>query len=45
MYKYEGLFIKVIYLEEQDIITNSTSVESADDLGGWNSGWFTQNNG
>jgi hypothetical protein len=45
MYKYEGLFIKVIYLQEQDIITNSTDFENADDLGGWNNGWFTQNNG
>ena len=45
MYKYEELFIKVIYLQEQDIITNSTGFENADDLGGWNNGWFTQNNG
>ena len=45
MYKYEELFIKVIYLQEQDVITNSTSGENADDLGGWNNDWFTQNNG
>jgi hypothetical protein len=43
MYKYEELFIKVIYLQEQDIITNSTFGENADDLGGWNNDWFTQN--
>lgn len=43
MYKYEGLFIKVIYLQEQDIITNSTSGENADDMGGWNDEWFKKN--
>jgi hypothetical protein len=45
MYKYEELFIKVIYSQEQDIITNSTSGENADDLGVWDNDWFTQNNG
>lgn len=46
MYKYEDLKIKIIYWQPQDIVTSSTSdSESADDLGGWNEGWFTQNNG
>jgi len=45
MYKYEEFLIEIIYLQEQDIITNSMSGENADDTGGWNDEWFKQNNG
>ena len=43
MKKYEMLEMEVVFFFEQDVIANSTS-ESADDLGGWNNGWFSQNN-
>ena len=35
---------KVIFSENNDVITTSKD-DAADDLGGWNSDWFTQNNG
>ena len=38
------MIIKVIFFENNDVITNSKN-DAADDLGGWNSDWFTQNNG
>lgn len=45
--QYESPFLDIVLLQTQDIITNSSSVnsESADDLGGWNDNWFPQNNG
>ena len=43
MKKYEILELEVIFLLEQDIITNSKT-ESADDLGGWNNDWFAKGN-
>ena len=39
MEKYEELKIKITFLFNSDVITNSTS-ESVDDLGEWNSDWF-----
>ena len=44
MKEYEKMIIKVIFFENNDVITNSMN-DAADDLGGWNSDWFTQNNG
>ena len=44
MKEYEKMTIKVIFFENNDVITNSKN-DAADDLGGWNSDWFTQNNG
>ena len=34
----------IIFFENNDVITNSKN-DAADDLGGWNSDWFTKNNG
>ena len=44
MQEYEKIDIKVIFFENNDVITNSMN-DAADDLGGWNSDWFAQNNG
>ena len=44
MQEYEKIEIQVIFFENYDIITKSKN-DAADDLGGWNSDWFTQNNG
>ena len=44
MQEYEKIDIKVIFFENNDVITNSRN-DAADDLGGWNSDWFAQNNG
>ena len=44
MQEYEKMAIKVIFFESNDVITNS-NFDAADDVGGWNSDWFTQNNG
>ena len=44
MQEYDKIDIKVIFFENNDVITNSKN-DAADDLGGWNSDWFTQNNG
>jgi hypothetical protein len=44
MQGYEKIDIKIIVFENNDVITNSRN-DAADDLGGWNSDWFTQNNG
>lgn len=44
MKEYEKIDIKVIFFENNDVITNSKK-DSADDLGGWNSDWFAKNNG
>ena len=44
MQEYEKIEIQVIFLDNHDIITNSKN-DDADDLGGWNNDWFTQNNG
>ena len=44
MQKYEKIDIKIIVFENNDVIANSKN-DAADDLGGWNIDWFTQNNG
>ena len=44
MKEYEKMVIKVIFFENNDVITNSKN-DAADDLGCLNSDWFTQNNG
>ena len=44
MQKYEKIDIKIMIFENNDVITNSKN-DVADDLGGWNNDWFTQNNG
>lgn len=44
MKEYEKMIIKVIFFENNDVITNSKN-DAADDLGGWNGDWFTKNNG
>ena len=41
---YEELVIKIIWFSQQDVVTLSND-EAADDLGGWNSGWFSKGNG
>lgn len=43
MKEYEGLEVRLILLQTQDIVTSS-SEESADDIGGWNSDWFATSN-
>ena len=43
MKEHEKLNVKIVWFETNDVITNSTS-DAADDFGGWNSGWFAQDN-
>ena len=43
-YCMQDLMGYIIFFENNDVITNSKN-DAADDLGGWNSDWFTQNNG
>ena len=43
MQEYTQMDVMIILFEKSDIIT--TSPNEADDLGAWNSSWFTQNNG
>ena len=39
MKQYQDLEIKIAWFTMQDVVRTS---ENADDLGGWNSGWFPQ---
>ena len=43
MQEYEKIDITITVFESGDVI--ATSMEGADDLGQWNEGWFTKNNG
>ncbi len=43
--EYESPYCKIFFMQEQDIIADSSfSVEEADDLGGWNNNWFANKN-
>ena len=44
MQAYEKIEIKIIFFENNDVITSSKK-DSADDFGDWNDHWFTGNNG
>ena len=44
MRRYETLEMEIIFFISQDIITNSKN-ESADDIGVWDSNWFSSDNG
>lgn len=39
--EYERLVLRILFWEEQDVITSSS--EDADDTGGWNEDWFKKN--
>ncbi len=37
--EYKELVLRLLFLEEQDVITASSD-DAADDMGGWNDDWF-----
>jgi hypothetical protein len=37
--EYKELVLRLLFLEEQDVITASSD-DSADDMGSWNDDWF-----
>ena len=41
---YKDLKLRLVFYEDTDVIAASKE-DAADDLGGWNNAWFTQNNG
>ena len=43
MQEYKEMDVMIILFEKGDVITASPN--EVDDLGEWNKGWFTQNNG
>lgn len=43
MKEYEMVMVRIVFYECRDVIAMS-SEDAADDFGGWNSGWFAQDN-